>query len=150
MKKIFTISSFLLLAVAILAGCSKRDSSYYDNDEDYWLSRERGIVVYSDTYCPYYVVETSYGYTIIEAGSGHSLPYEGDVMYGNLSRLGYAEFYNRSAGTIIRGNIVDYWLTYSEAQYMIDDLCYTGFKSTGEKKKINVAGIITEQKHRAD
>jgi hypothetical protein len=147
MKKIFTISSFLILSVVFLAGCTKR-SGGYGSDEDYWLSQERGIVVYSDSYCPYYVVETNYGYTIIEAVNGYS-PYEGDAIYGNLSRIGYTDLYNRSARTIIRGDIVDYWLTYAEAQYMIDDLCYYGAKSS-DKKKIKPAGIITEQKHRAD
>lgn len=147
MKKIFTISSFLILSAVILAGCTKRGGGYSHSDEDYWLSRERGQVVYSDTYCPYYVIETYYGYTIVEALSG-ALPYEGDIIYGNLSRTGLADLYNRSAGRVIRGDIVDYWLTYNEAQYMIDNLCYYGAKNSGEKKKINPAGILQEQKRK--
>jgi hypothetical protein len=142
MKKIFTISSLLLLSVVFLAACTKRGGGGYDRDEDYWLSKERGIVVYSDNYCPYYVVETSYGYTVIEATSGYS-PYEGDIVYGDLSRIGYMDIYNRSAGTIIRADVVDYWLTYAEAQFMIDDLCYYGKTSD---KKIKAAGTVTEQR----
>ncbi len=123
MKKIFTISSILILSVVILSGCSKR--GYYDhgNDEDYWLSKERGEVVYSDSYCPYYVVETYNGYTIIRSTSGYT-PYEGSIIYGDLSRRGVRDVYNRSDGTIIRGEITDYWLTYGDAQYLIDNLCY--------------------------
>lgn len=146
MKKIFTISSVLFLSVLFLASCTKRGN--YGYDEDYWLSKERGVVVYADSYCPYYVVETNYGYTIIEALSGYA-PYEGDVVYGDLSRMGLNDLYNRSTRTVIRGDVVDYWLTYSEAQFMIDDLCYYGKSSTTtEKKKINSTGIIPQQKRK--
>ena len=122
MKKIFTISAILILSVVILAGCSKRGSNY-GHDEDYWLSKERGEVVYSDSYCPYYVVETYNGYTIIRSTSGFT-PYEGSIIYGDLSGRGFRDVYNRSDGTIIRGEITDYWLTYGDAQYLVDNLCY--------------------------
>lgn len=121
MKKIFTLSSILILTVIVLAGCSKR--GYYGNDEDYWLSKERGEVVYSDSFCPYYVVETYNGYTIIRSSSGYA-PHEGSVIYGNLSVRGIKDIYNRSDGTIITGEVTDYWLTYGDAQYLIDNLCY--------------------------
>ena len=136
MKKIFTISSLLIVAALLFAGCTKR--GYGGNEEDYWLSRESGVVVYSDDYCPYYVVETRNGYTVIES-IGTYAPYEDAVVYGDLSRKGLMDLYNRSRGTIIRGDVVDYWLTYDEAQYMIDNLCYTGYKSadgTATKKVI--------------
>lgn len=122
MKKIFTISTILILSVAVLAGCSKRGYDY-GSDEDYWLTKERGEVVYSDSYCPYYVVETYNGYTIVRSSSGFT-PYEGSVVYGDFSRRGYRDFYNRSDGTIIRGEVTDYWLTYGDAQYLVDNLCY--------------------------
>ena len=122
MKKFFTISSVLILSVLLLAGCSKR-SSDYGYDENYWLSRERGEVVYRDSYCPYYVVQTYNGYTIIKSSDSY-IPYEGSIVYGDLSRRGYMDLYNRSDGTIIRGEVTDYWLTYSEAQYLVDNLCY--------------------------
>jgi hypothetical protein len=122
MKKIFTISAILILSVVVLAGCSKRG---YNNgsDEDYWLSQDRGEVVYSDSYCPYFVVETYNGYSIIRASSGFA-PYEGSVVYGDFSRRGFRDFYNRSDGTLIRGELTDYWLTYGDAQYLIDNMCY--------------------------
>ena len=46
MKRIFTITSFVILTAVVMAGCSKRD---YYHDEDYWLSKESGEVVYSDS-----------------------------------------------------------------------------------------------------
>lgn len=122
MKKIFTISSILILSVIILAGCSKRGYDY-GNDEDYWLSKERGEVVYSDSYCPYFVVETYNGYSIIRSTSGFT-PYEGSILYGDFSRRGVRDVYNRTDGTLVRGEITDYWLTYGDAQYLIDNLCY--------------------------
>lgn len=138
MKKIFTISSFLILSVVILAGCTKR--SYHDDGNDYWLSKEYGVVVYSDSYCPYYVVETYNGYTVIRS-NGYS-PYEGDEIYGDLSRTGYRDFYNYTDNTIIRGEVTDYWLTYGEAQYLIDNLCYGYNKSATTTKKTIKQGLL--------
>ncbi len=122
MKKIFTISALLIATAVIFSACSKRGYGY-DYEEDYWLRQDRGVVVYSDSYCPYYVVETYSGYTIIRSSSGFT-PFEGSVMYGDFSRRGYRDFYNRSEGFVINGQVTDYWLTYGEAQYLIDNMCY--------------------------
>ena len=119
MKRIFTITAVLIVSAILLAGCTKRDYLY---DEDYWLSRERGVVVYSDAYCPYYVVETRNGYTIINSQSGIT-PYEGSIIYGDLSRIGSMDLYDYSSGTIIRGSVKEYWLTYAEAQNEIGYFC---------------------------
>jgi len=137
MKKTFTLGSLLVLFTLLLAGCSRR--AYWDGDDrDYWLSKENGFVVYSDVYCPYLVVETYYGYTIIRHNGGLA-PYEGDEIFGDLSRSGYRQFYNYSDGTFFNGQVTDYWLTYSEAQYMIDNLCYTYYRGEAgsvQKKQI--------------
>ena len=122
MKKIFTISAVLLTVAVLLSACSKRGYDYH-SDEDYWLRQERGEVVYSDSFCPYYVVETYNGYSIIHSNSGYT-PFEGSIIYGDFSRRGYRDFYDRSEGIVIRGEVTDYWLTYGEAQYLIDNLCY--------------------------
>lgn len=136
MKKFFTISSFLVLSVIFLAGCTKRGVIYHDDDNyNYWLSKENGVVVYSDGYCPYYVVETYNGYTIIRA-TGVYTPYEGDEIYGDLSRKGYMDLYNYSDDAIIRGEVVDYWFSYEEAQYVIDNTCYSYNKTSSPKKTI--------------
>lgn len=144
MKKIFTISSLLMLSVIILAGCTKRG---YDNgsEQDYWLSKENGVVVYSDGYCPYYVLETYNGYTIVRSVNG-PLPYEGDEIYGNLSSRGYKDVYNYSDNSIIRGEVTDYWLSYADAQYLIDNLCYSYNKSaTGVEKKTIKQGLLKKK-----
>lgn len=133
MKKIFTIASLLMLSVFLITGCSKRGYNYQD-DTDYWMSKESGIVVYSDGACPFYVVETNNGYTVVRSVGGY-MPYEGDEIFGDLSRLGVRELYNYQDNSIIRGEVVDYWLSYAEAQFAVDDLCYT-YSKTGEKKEI--------------
>ena len=119
MKKIFTLSSILILTLVLFSACTKRG---YINDEDYWLSRERGVVVYSSAYCPYYVVETRNGYTIIGAQNGRA-PFEGTVIYGDLSRRGSMDLYNYSDGYLISGFVREYWLSYYDAQNEIDYLC---------------------------
>ncbi|MFI5128641.1 MAG: hypothetical protein ACHQFX_01570 [Chitinophagales bacterium] len=142
MKKAFTISSLLILSVLLFAGCYKRDVIV---SEDYWLSKERGEVVYSDSYCDYFVVETASGYTVIRSYSGYK-PYEGSIVYGDLSFRGTADFYNRSSGVVFTGAVTDYWLSYFEAQDAVDFYCpfgiysktssQSGFrKKTGEIKK---------------
>jgi hypothetical protein len=121
MKKILLLSSVVLVAGLFLAGCSRNDAPV-NYDENYWLSQERGEVVYSDPYCSYYVVETYYGYTIIRSWGSYR-PYEGSIMYGNFGNYGTRDFYNRSSGIIIPGEVVEYDLSYVDAQYAIEYYC---------------------------
>jgi hypothetical protein len=122
MKKIFTISPLALFAVVLFTGCYKRDAGF---NESYWLSKERGEVVYSDSYCSYYVVETASGYTVVRASSGYK-PFEGSIVYGDFSYRGTGDIYNRSTGVIFTGTVTDYWLTYFEAQDAVDYYCPVG------------------------
>lgn len=122
MKKIFTLS---LLAVGLslfLTSCVKDSFNNGGFDESYWLSKERGEVVYSDAYCSYYVVETYYGYNIVQAYGSYK-PYEGAFVYGNFSSVGTRDIYNRSTGVIFTGIVTDYWLTYTQAQDALDYYC---------------------------
>src|SRR6185503_16552176 len=122
MKKAFTISSLLILFVLLFTGCQKRDVIV---GEDYWLSKEREEVVYSDSYCDYYVVETVNGYTVIRS-YGIYKPFEGSIVYGDFSFRGTSDFYNRSSGVVFTGTVTDYWLTYFEAQDAVDFYCPMG------------------------
>lgn len=139
MKKTFTLRRFLTLTTVLalvtvlISSCSRR-GYYVEDDIDYWMSKENGYVVYADAYCPYIVVETFYGYTIIRQTSGR-VPYEGDEIFGDLSRRGFRDFYNYMDNSIFRGEVTDYWLSYSEAQFIIDNACYTYGKGV-EKKQI--------------
>ncbi len=140
MKKIFTLSAIVLSVSLFLTSCVKDSFNHGGGfDESYWLSKERGEVVYSDTYCSYYVVETYYGYTIVQSYGGYK-PYEGSTVYGNFSSVGTRDIYNRSSGLIFTGTITDYWLTYTEAQDALDYYCPVGkgvkrvFKESSFKK----------------
>ena len=117
MKKIFTLSALTVLTV-FFAGCVRENVGF---DENYWLSKERGVVVYSD-YCEYYVVETSYGYAVMRAPGSYK-PYEGATVYGNFSNYGMRDFYNRSSGRIFTSDVTEYWLSYTAAQDAIYYYC---------------------------
>jgi hypothetical protein len=140
MKKIFTLSTILVLAVILLAGCTK-NGYYNSNDRDYWLSKEYGVVAYSDDYCPYYVIETYHGYTIVYASSYYK-PFEGDEIYGDLSYKGYKTFYDYTDDSFLKGEVIEYWLSYADAQYMIDNLCYSGTYGKGVEKKTIKQGLL--------
>lgn len=127
MKKIFTFSIMTAITALLFTGCIRE--TVIDDTEGYWLSQERAEVVFRDSNCGYFVVETNYGYTIIHSVSGGK-PYEGSIVYGNFGDYGVRNFYNYSSGTLITGEVVDIDLTYSEAQYAVEYYCpYTvGYK----------------------
>lgn len=118
MKKIFTLSAIALAVTLILAGCTKERLI---NEKD-WLTKERGTVVYSDSYCNYYVVETNSGYTVIRSYGGYK-PFEGNILYGDFSYAGTGDIYNRSGGIVFTGYVSDYWLSYNAAQSALDYYC---------------------------
>lgn len=68
MKKIFTYLSSAALIILLFTSCAKE--KVYDA-RGHWLTQESGDVVYSNNVCGYYVVETNYGYTIIENLDGY-------------------------------------------------------------------------------
>ncbi|MER3499263.1 MAG: hypothetical protein C4308_11845 [Chitinophagaceae bacterium] len=119
MKRIFTFSIIAIFIGALFTSCIKTV-----NDDQYWMTKERGQVVYSSPTCSYYVVETSRGFTIIRAYNIKDRPYNGDIIYGDLSYYGLKDFYNSTDGTIISGDVKEYWLTYSQAQSALDYYCY--------------------------
>ena len=131
MKKIFTYSIVAALVAVLFTSCAKERVVY--DDSSYWLSQERGDVVYSNNFCGYYVVETNYGYSIIQNLDGLRT-YEADVMYGNFGGYGTRNFYNYTADLVTRGNVVEYDLTYNEALDAIDYYCPAG-RANGLKLK---------------
>jgi hypothetical protein len=118
MKKIFTLVLPVLLISFLFTSCVKQAPF----DDSYWLSKERGEVIYSSPTCAYYVVETYNGYSVIRAVD--SRPYEGDIVYGDFSQYGIVDVYNRSRGILMTADVRDYWLTYYGAQDAIDYYCY--------------------------
>ncbi|MEP7108585.1 MAG: hypothetical protein ABI760_11395 [Ferruginibacter sp.] len=133
MKKIFTYSIVAVLVAVFFTSCAKE--RIYDNRTS-WLSQESGNVVYSNNPCGLYVVETNYGYTVVQNIDGLRT-YEGDVMYGNFGGYGTRDFFNYTADIVTRGNVVEYDLTYNEALGAIDYYCPLG-KASGLKMKQSV------------
>ena len=135
MKKIFTLSVITVMTAILFDGCIKDTITF---NENYWLSQERAEVVYSDSYCSYFVVETNYGYTIIHA-LGNYRPYEGNIIYGNFGSLGTRDFYNRSIGIVFSGRSVEVDLSYVDAQYAVDYYCPN---AKGSKIKESSSGTM--------
>lgn len=136
MKRIFTLSA-LVMVVAIFFSSCVRDQ-LPNNNENYWLSKEQGEVIYSDSYCSYYVVETYNGYNIVRAYGSYK-PYEGSILYGNFSSNGTRDLYNYSTGVVFTGTVTDYWLSYAEAQDALDYYCPLAGKGTGVKREFKKA-----------
>jgi hypothetical protein len=125
MKRIFTLSLVTIIAAIAFTGCVKRYGDINNNGHDYWLTKERGEVVYSDPYCSYFVVETAYGYNVLRSLGGYK-PYEGSEVYGNFSNYGAREFYNYSSGFTFSAEVEEYWLSYFDAQDAINYYCPYG------------------------
>ncbi len=140
MKKIFTYSVITVMAALLFTSCVKE--KVYVVDNSYWLSQERGDVVYSNNGCGYYVVETNYGYTIVRNMDGLRV-YDGDVMYGNFGGYGTRDFYNYTADIITRGSVVEYDLSYSTAQDAIDYYCPYG-RAAGSAIRQSSAGAANK------
>jgi hypothetical protein len=143
MKKIFTLSVLAFVSAFILAGCYKNSVG---TNENYWLSQERGDVVYSDSYCSYFVIETNYGYTIMRSRS-NSQPYEGSVIFGDFGRYGTYEFYNQNNGRVFSAEVIEIDLTYTEAQYAVEAYC-PSYGKGAEVKKIIISNTASTKAKR--
>lgn len=122
MKKIFTYLSSAALIILLFTSCAKEN--VYD-ERGHWLTQESGDVVYSNNVCGYYVVETNYGYTIIENLDGLSI-FKGDIVYGNFGSNGSRNFYNLNADLVTLGRVVEYDLTYNKTLDALDYYCPVG------------------------
>jgi hypothetical protein len=122
MKRLLILPAALTILLLFLASCGKEYIQPQNFDEDYWLRQERGVVVYNDFSCDYYIVETNRGNNVIRNYSG-LVPYTGDVLYGDFSSWGTRSIYNRSSGYLIRGDVRDYWLSWFRARDIVAYQC---------------------------
>jgi hypothetical protein len=119
MKRLYILA---LLSVVVLTACSKR--SYYEMDEYEWMrTHERGTVAYVDSYTGNYIVETYNGFSVIESWDGIT-PRTYDDEYANFSSRGVQTIYNYSGNYFSKGRVVESWLTWSDALYILDDINY--------------------------
>ncbi|MGJ7031637.1 hypothetical protein [Niabella hirudinis] len=110
MKRIFTFSILSVLAVVVLASCSKRD--YWRDDDRY--TNETGITVYvSEVGSPYSVVQMDYdgSYAVVYSleKDKYYWPEKSDIIYGDFSVGGSRTLYNKTAGFNIRLEVDDFF-----------------------------------------
>ncbi len=139
MKKIFILFAFVIFITLFLSSCVK--DNLPNNNENYWLSKEQGEVVYSDAYCNYYLVETYNGYNVVRT-YGNYKPYEGSIVYGNFSNTGTRDLYNYSTGVVFTGTVTDFWLDYFEAQDALDFYCPFYGKGETLKREIKKSNLF--------
>jgi len=125
MKKLYIL---LPLVVLLFTACSKRD--YYNEPEvniaDWMRSHDHGVVAYVDYATGNYIIETHSGYSVIENWGGVS-PREFDDAYAYFSNRGVQTIYNYTGNYFTKGMVVESWLSWSDALYIIDDLRYQGY-----------------------
>ena len=124
MKKLY----FLIpLLVVFLAACSKRDYVPVEvNPRDWMRTHEHGIVAYVDYSTGNYIVETNSGFAVIESWE-QVTPIEYDHEYANFSRHGVQTIYNQSGNYFKEGRVIESWLTWNEALYILDDLRFNTY-----------------------
>jgi hypothetical protein len=106
----------VLISLFFLAACTRQETGPRPPvDESYWLTRERGIVAYSDYACDFFIIETYNGYCLLRSWDG-APPINGSVVYGDFSRYGLATFYNRTEGYLMQADTREYWLSFWEAR----------------------------------
>jgi hypothetical protein len=121
MKKILF---FTFLASTLFMGCSKQVQRPVNINPEKWMqTHEEGRVAFTDYFNGNYIVETNRGYTVIEAYGGYT-PGDFDFVYGNFSYRGVQDIYNYNGNYFTTGRVVDYWLSYSQARYLLDELSY--------------------------
>ena len=108
----------------MLASCTKTDLLPANIDvNEFMRTRESGTVAYVDYYTGNYIVDTYRGFAVIESW-GSAAPREYDEQYAYFSSRGLQTIYNYSGNYFSDGRIVDSWLTWSDAVYILDDLSH--------------------------
>lgn len=116
MKRILNFSLIGLLAIVLLASCSKRD--YYDN-----RSYTEDAYVEYDENTPYSIVSfDDGGFAVFKTLSSNpdDWPLEGEFVRGNFQTLGSRSFKNVTAGYTFNGRVVEFNNTYNEAKSALD------------------------------
>ena len=119
MKPIYLLGLF---SVMLFASCSKKD--YYPADEYDWMrSHEKGVVAYVDQYTGNFIVDTDNGFAVIE-NTGGIFPHKYDGTYAYFSNPGTQSVYNYEGNYFSTIRVVDSWLTWSDALYILDQINY--------------------------
>lgn len=116
---------YLLLFAAstlLLGSCTKEIILPGEPDVYEWMrNHEKATVVYVDYYSGNYIVETYRGYSVIEDWGG-STPREYDIEFAHFSSRGVQTTYNRTGNYFTQIRVVDYWLSWDDALYVLDQI----------------------------
>ena len=82
----------------------------------------KGEVVYIETGCDYYILQSSDGFALVEHAEGPT-PSADDVIVGDFESYGKKQLFNRTSRERIKGWVVDYWLAQDEAMQMYLEQC---------------------------
>lgn len=114
----FALAAFLF----VFASCSKRDYYPVEDEAGQWMrTHDRGVVALVDDYTGNYIVETTQGFAVVELWGGIE-PREYDEEYAYFSRTGVQTVYNYQGDYFTKSRVVDYWLSWSDALYVLDEL----------------------------
>jgi hypothetical protein len=121
MKKYYIL---IALVAFLFTSCTKRDYVPVEVDPSHWMNtHDEGIVAYVDYATGNYIVETFEGYSVIEAFGGYS-PREYDREYAYFNNRGVQTIYNRAGNYFTEGRVVESWLSWSDAMFILEDLSY--------------------------
>lgn len=119
MKNLYML---LISALLILSGCTKSVINPSEIDVEEWMrTHERGTVEYVDYYSGNYIVGTAAGYSVIESWGGIT-PREYSTVYAYFSSRGTQTIYNRAGNYFTQGAVVDSWLSWYDAMYILDQI----------------------------
>jgi hypothetical protein len=124
MKKLYILLPIFAL---MLAACSKRDYIPAQvNPRDWMRTHEHGVVAYVDYTTGNYIVETQSGFSVIEPWENLT-PVEYDHEFANFSSRGIQTIYNQQGNYFTEGRVIDSWLSWDEALFILDDLRYNRY-----------------------
>ena len=117
----------LTTSMLLFTSCSKRDYVTENLDGyEFMRYRDKGIVAYVDYFTGNYIVDTYQGFSVIESWSGVT-PRAYDDLYGYFSHRGLQTIYSRPGDYFTQGRVVDSWLSWGDAMYVLEELSYGGY-----------------------
>lgn len=125
MKRLYFLIPVLLI---LFSSCYKRDyyRDDYRTDADWMRMHDHGTVAYVDYSNGNYIVDMPSGFAVVEYYGGVS-PQQYDDVYAYFTSRGVQTVFNYSIGHYGQGRVVDSWLSWSDAMYLIDQLNYGGY-----------------------
>ncbi|QIK80891.1 hypothetical protein G7069_04310 [Lysobacter sp. HDW10] len=82
----------------------------------------KGVVVYYESGCSYFIVETNLGYALLEWYGGHD-PSKGEIIAGDFESFGFKNVYNLTADRETKVWVDNFWLSKSRAIEKYYDKC---------------------------